>query len=94
MEEGQFTDADFRFKEEEAKNQPESKGNYSFLANYIEVKPDPTANLSNSAVQQTSNTPVPAINNPLAAQNPISASFTQPVLNYSIPTHPVVQPKV
>jgi hypothetical protein len=33
------------------KNQPEAKGNYSFLANYIESKPDP---LNPTQTNQTS----------------------------------------
>lgn len=37
-EEVEFTEADYKFKEEEVKNVAETKGNYSFLANYIEVK--------------------------------------------------------
>jgi hypothetical protein len=33
-----FTEADFKFNEDENKPLPETKGNYNFLNNYIEIK--------------------------------------------------------
>jgi hypothetical protein len=33
-----FTEADFKFNDEENKPLPDTKGNYNFLNNYIEVK--------------------------------------------------------
>ena len=38
INEATFTEADFKFNEEENKPLPETKGNYNFLNNYIEVK--------------------------------------------------------
>lgn len=65
-EETHFTEADFRFKEEESKVQPEAKGNYNFLQNYIQAKPEPAVNPTQNptgTVNPTYNPPpVPNVN--------------------------------
>jgi hypothetical protein len=63
VEEANFTEADFKFKEEEQKPQAEVKGNYNFLANYIENKPDPNANsnVSPQSAANSSNLPINSI---------------------------------
>jgi hypothetical protein len=66
IEEAAFTEADFKFKEEE-KPQTEVKGNYNFLANYIENKPE-AANTnispqSHSTLAQNITTNIPPPNN-------------------------------
>ena len=96
-EEAAFTEADFKFKEEE-KPQAEVKGNYSFLANYIENKPDNTANSNISPQSQpnaaqniptnispanNSNQLPPTLHFPLSANQDFSfgAAYTPPVVS-------------
>jgi hypothetical protein len=81
-EETHFNEADFRFNEDESKPpQPEAKGNYNFLSNYIEAKKEPEP--ISSPAPQISTIQPQIISNPVF--QPTIQPITAPTNAYTLP---------